>query len=70
MNAGAAPREEAAHRGVLAGRREQLDPAAADEDGRGLDTLLGDELAVLEGGAEGLTYVSTATSRSGTATPT
>ena len=53
MNAGAAPREEAADRRVLVRRREQLDPAAADEDGRSLDALLGDELAVLEGGAEG-----------------
>ena len=53
MNAGAAPGEEAADRRVLVRRRKQLDPAASDEDGRRLDTLLGDDLAVLEGGAEG-----------------
>ena len=39
--------------GVSSPRRcEQLDPAAADEHGRRLDALLGDDLAVLEGGAE------------------
>ena len=41
VNAGAPPREEAAHRRVLVRWCEQLDPAAADEDGRRLDTLLG-----------------------------
>jgi hypothetical protein len=52
MNAGATPREKASHRGVVAYRREQLDPAAPDEDRRSFDTLLGDDLAVLEGGPE------------------
>ena len=52
VNAWPAPREEASHRRVLAGWREQLDPAPADEDGRRLDTLLGDGFAVLEGGPE------------------
>ena len=53
VNAGASPREEASDRRVLVRWRQQLDAAGADEDGRSLDALLGDELAVLEGGAEG-----------------
>src|SRR4029079_6134231 len=53
MNARAAPGEEAADRRVLVRWCEQLDPAASDEDGCRLATLLGDDLAVLEGGPEG-----------------
>ena len=45
-------RQEPADRRVLAERREQLDPAVADEHGRRLDALLLDEAAVLELGAE------------------
>ncbi len=48
VDAGAAPGEEAPHRGVLAGRGEQLDPARADEHRGGLDALVGDDRAVLE----------------------
>src|SRR5581483_7697997 len=44
--------EEAADGRVVRRRREQLDPALADEDGRRLDALLGDRVAVLEPGAE------------------
>ena len=70
MDAGATPREEASHRGVLARWCEQLDPAAADEDGRRLDTLVGDGLAVLEGGPEDARVGLDGPSRSGTAMPT
>ena len=71
VNAGASPREEASDGGVRVRWREQLDAAGADEDGRRLDALLGDELAVLEAWRRSVrTYVSTASSRSSTATPT
>ncbi len=53
VNAGASPREEASHGRVLIRWCEQLDAAGADEDGRSLDTLLGDPVAVLEDGAKG-----------------
>jgi len=53
MNTGSAPGEKAADRRVLVRRRKQLDPAASDEDGRRLNALLGDDFAVLKGGAEG-----------------
>jgi len=53
VNAGASPREEASHRGVRLRWRQQLDATGADEDGRSLDALLGDQVAVLEGGTEG-----------------
>lgn len=48
----AALREEAADRGVLAERAEQLEPALPDADGRGLDTLLLHPRALLEACAE------------------
>jgi hypothetical protein len=44
----AASCKEAADRRVVARRRHELDPALADEDGRGLDTLVDERLAVLE----------------------
>jgi len=53
VNAGASPLEEAAYRRIPVRWCEQLDAAGADEDGRRLDTLLGDQVAMLEGGAEG-----------------
>src|SRR5262245_32960391 len=45
-------REEAADRGVVAERREQLDAPVADEHRRGLDALLLDGRAMLELRAE------------------
>ena len=52
MDAGAALGEEAPHRGVLAGRGEQLEPAPTDEYRGRLDTLVVNDLAVLERAAE------------------
>ena len=52
MYAGAALGEKPADRRIVAGRGEELDPALADEDGRRLDALLRDRVAVLELGAE------------------
>ena len=52
VKAGAALREELAHRGVLAERRKQLDVVLADVEQRGLDALLLDDLAVDELEAE------------------
>ena len=52
VHAGPAPGEEAADRCVLAGRREQLDPALTDQERRGFDSLLGECVAVLQPGAE------------------
>ena len=49
---GAARGEEPADGRVVAERREQLDPAAADEHRRRLDALVGHRRAVLELGAE------------------
>ena len=45
-------REEAADRRVVAERSEQLDPALAEPERRGLDPLVLDPLAVLEPAAE------------------
>ena len=45
-------RQELAHRRVLSERREQLDAAPADADGRRLDPLLLDVDAMLETAAE------------------
>ena len=64
VHAGAAPGEEAPDGGVVADRREQLDPAVADEQGRGLEPWSG-HLAVLERGAEEPLVRPTASSRSG-----
>ena len=44
--------EELADGGLVTERREQLDPAGADEHGRGLDALVFHNGAVLELGAE------------------
>ena len=52
VHPGPAPGDEPADRRVRAERREQLDPAAAEPHRRGLDALVGDQLAVLELGAE------------------
>jgi hypothetical protein len=52
MHPGAARREEAADGGVLAERVQQLEPALADTDGRGLDALLLHARALLEPCAE------------------
>ena len=52
VHPGAALRDELADRRVRAGRREQLDPALADEHGRRFDTLLSQLIAVLEPAAE------------------
>ena len=52
VDAGAALGEEAADRGVVPGRREQLEPGIADEDGGRLDALVGDELTVLDDATE------------------
>src|SRR5437868_7260762 len=52
VHPGPALRQELAHRGVLPERREQLDAAPADADGRGLDALLLDVDAMLEPAAE------------------
>ena len=48
----AAAGEELADGGLLVERRQQLDPAGADEHGRRLDALVLDDGAVLELGAE------------------
>ena len=47
-------REEAADRRVLAGRREQLDPAVAEEERRGFDALLHERRAMLDACVEEL----------------
>ena len=52
MHSGAPLREEAPDRRVVAERREQLDPARADADRRGLDALFLDALAMLESSTE------------------
>ena len=52
VHARPAPREEAADGRVVAERRQELDPAVADADRRGLDTLLVHALAMLDAGAE------------------
>src|SRR5437763_6354493 len=52
VHSGAARGEEAADRGVVLERREQLDAAAADEDGRRLDALAGHRRTVLQLRAE------------------
>ena len=52
VHAGTALREDAADGRVRDERREQLDPAGADEDGRRLDALVLDAGPVLELGAE------------------
>src|SRR5262245_59281897 len=52
VHAGPALREEAPDGRVLTERPEQLDPARADADRRGLDSLFLDALAVLERRAE------------------
>jgi hypothetical protein len=52
MHSGPSLREEPADRRVVAERAQELEPALADPDGRGLDTLLLDARAVLEPGAE------------------
>jgi len=52
VDAGTAAGEEAADRGVLAGGSEQLDPACTDEHRGRLDSLVGDELTVLERSSE------------------
>ena len=52
MHAGAAVREEAADRRVLAQRAQQLQPALADANGRRLDALLLDTRPMLESRSE------------------
>ena len=52
VHAGAALGEKPSNRRVVPGRREQLDPARAEHDGRSLDALVGENLAVLELPAE------------------
>src|SRR5438270_850011 len=52
VHPGPALRQELAHRSVLPERREQLDAAPPDADGRRLDSLLLDVDAVLEPAAE------------------
>ena len=52
VHSGPAPREEPADRRVLAERRQQLDPALADQKQRRLDALLLDRGPVLEPAAE------------------
>jgi hypothetical protein len=52
VHPGAALREEAADRGVGAERAQELEPALADPDRRGLHALLLDPRAMLEPGAE------------------
>jgi hypothetical protein len=52
VHTGAARGEKSADRRVLLQRREQLDPAAADEDGCGLDSLFRHRRPVLELRAE------------------
>src|SRR5690242_9588666 len=52
MHAGSALGEELAHRRLVAERGQQLDAARTDAQRRGLDTLVGNRLAVLEPGAE------------------
>jgi hypothetical protein len=44
--------QELAHRRLLAERRQQLDAALADLQGRGFDTLVGNRLSMLEPSAE------------------
>ena len=52
MDAGAAVGEELPHRRVVAQWMEQLDAAAADEDGCSLEALVLDEDAMLDPAAE------------------
>lgn len=52
VHAGPATREELADGRVLTGRREQLDPPTADQNGRRVDALLLDAGTVLQLGAE------------------
>jgi outer membrane lipoprotein-sorting protein len=52
VHPGPALREETADGGVLAESAQKLEPAFADADGRGLDSLLLDARATLEPGAE------------------
>jgi hypothetical protein len=52
VHAWAAVREELAHRRIVAGRREELDTAVADQHGRRLDALTGNRRAMLELSAE------------------
>jgi hypothetical protein len=52
MHAGTALAEKLADRSVRAECAEELDPALADPKGRGLDSLVGNDFAVLELGAE------------------
>jgi hypothetical protein len=44
--------EKSPHRRLLTERGEELDPARADEDGRGLDALVVDARTMLELGTE------------------
>ena len=52
VHPGPALREETADGAVVTERAEKLEPAVADADGRGLDTLFVDPRAMLEPGAE------------------
>jgi hypothetical protein len=54
MHAGSAPRDEPPDGRVRPQGEEQLHPRVADAKGRRLDTLVGDDRSVLDGGAEEL----------------